>query len=749
MLRTPARASTANLSQDHAQRRLQEAQLDIERKRHRKQAFAYEELCLSHFGLISAMQQTLVKQTGDALKQYAPHSRKQPRNARITARQTSLQLAEQQPQALVLMLEDLCEDELCKGPAKVLKEHAAIITEKALPAPQTLPLHQLDGEPEAARRGLQAPTLRRRTARARLQLALEERHSGATTVSGPSAASMEGIDEADSDSQQRPHPRQGDVKQAQSGQQQMQLPQLRSRRRHLALHHSHAGTEELLRGAQPTTGENDSVAEGLDAADPADLMASEADDTSPAVTAARAPQLCKRLWSDLHLSVAGSQLGDARIAPPDVDKGCVAPKTDAAPALAAVEHQPEQSRRERPRPGEAKKAATQRQARRKVLEADHLPMVMPDFSEENLARLQAAMDFRCTEVEALRQSQHPGTASAEPVAAVSGQPGSCAPMQMAATDIAMLEWPAVAGGARTGLLDASRDSPVVDIILEDSHAAGALDGVGSGTSPSLLLTSAAEQQQALPDAGPVAAANRATMPVPGKTAPAADAPGYRSLSQAASDDALSQLSEPGYPLVMESEGGQDCTWQHSWKQGTVDCDLALSDDDCSVICVEDSATEAASAELQQKATEGDPAALPGSNPAAADVLNVAQQPNASDWDAAWEAGSHMEVEVVYEDQAAAWEDTLAGSMLPVAPAMALRRGTGGHSREEWMATIVQVGEVGELAELFQWRPDSACRMGLPGFSEAERQSAGEEMSDVLLYLTRLADVCGIDLGAAV
>ena len=51
MLRTPARASTANLSQDHAQRRLQEAQLDIERKRHRKQAFAYEELCLSHFGV--------------------------------------------------------------------------------------------------------------------------------------------------------------------------------------------------------------------------------------------------------------------------------------------------------------------------------------------------------------------------------------------------------------------------------------------------------------------------------------------------------------------------------------------------------------------------------------------------------------------------------------------------------------------------------------------------------------------------
>ena len=51
MLHTPARASTAKFSQDAAQRQLQEAQLDIERKRHRKQAFAYEELCLSHFGV--------------------------------------------------------------------------------------------------------------------------------------------------------------------------------------------------------------------------------------------------------------------------------------------------------------------------------------------------------------------------------------------------------------------------------------------------------------------------------------------------------------------------------------------------------------------------------------------------------------------------------------------------------------------------------------------------------------------------
>ena len=57
------------------------------------------------------------------------------------------------------------------------------------------------------------------------------------------------------------------------------------------------------------------------------------------------------------------------------------------------------------------------------------------------------------------------------------------------------------------------------------------------------------------------------------------------------------------------------------------------------------------------------------------------------------AGSDMEVEVVEGDQAAAWEDTPASSTLPVASAVALRRGTGGRSREEWMATVVQVRRV--------------------------------------------------------
>ena len=58
--------------------------------------------------------------------------------------------------------------------------------------------------------------------------------------------------------------------------------------------------------------------------------------------------------------------------------------------------------------------------------------------------------------------------------------------------------------------------------------------------------------------------------------------------------------------------------------------------------------------------------------------------------------------------------------------------------------LALVGEVGELAELFQWVPaDSA----VAEFAEpARRKRAAEEISDVLIYLLRLADVLGIDVG---
>ena len=60
--------------------------------------------------------------------------------------------------------------------------------------------------------------------------------------------------------------------------------------------------------------------------------------------------------------------------------------------------------------------------------------------------------------------------------------------------------------------------------------------------------------------------------------------------------------------------------------------------------------------------------------------------------------------------------------------------------------LALVGEVGELAELFQWLPAGTAAK-LAG-AEPLRTRAGEEMSDVLLYLILLADVLGIDLATA-
>ncbi len=60
--------------------------------------------------------------------------------------------------------------------------------------------------------------------------------------------------------------------------------------------------------------------------------------------------------------------------------------------------------------------------------------------------------------------------------------------------------------------------------------------------------------------------------------------------------------------------------------------------------------------------------------------------------------------------------------------------------------LALVGEVGELAELFQWLPaDDARRLAR---AEPLRTRASEEMADVLLYLVLLADVLDIGLADA-
>lgn len=60
--------------------------------------------------------------------------------------------------------------------------------------------------------------------------------------------------------------------------------------------------------------------------------------------------------------------------------------------------------------------------------------------------------------------------------------------------------------------------------------------------------------------------------------------------------------------------------------------------------------------------------------------------------------------------------------------------------------LAMMGELGELSELFQWLPAAEAR----ALAEDEplRTRVGEEMADVLLYLVRLADVLGVDLGPA-
>ncbi|KAH7287389.1 hypothetical protein KP509_32G053800, partial [Ceratopteris richardii] len=60
--------------------------------------------------------------------------------------------------------------------------------------------------------------------------------------------------------------------------------------------------------------------------------------------------------------------------------------------------------------------------------------------------------------------------------------------------------------------------------------------------------------------------------------------------------------------------------------------------------------------------------------------------------------------------------------------------------------LALVGEVGELSEIFQWRGE--VPPGLPDWSADEKEDLEEKLSDVLLYLVRLADVCNVNLGEA-
>ncbi|XP_002742377.1 dCTP pyrophosphatase 1-like [Saccoglossus kowalevskii] len=60
--------------------------------------------------------------------------------------------------------------------------------------------------------------------------------------------------------------------------------------------------------------------------------------------------------------------------------------------------------------------------------------------------------------------------------------------------------------------------------------------------------------------------------------------------------------------------------------------------------------------------------------------------------------------------------------------------------------LAMVGEVGEVAELFQWKGE--VKDGLPDWTEKEKENLSQELSDVLIYLVRLSEKCHIDLPSA-
>lgn len=61
-------------------------------------------------------------------------------------------------------------------------------------------------------------------------------------------------------------------------------------------------------------------------------------------------------------------------------------------------------------------------------------------------------------------------------------------------------------------------------------------------------------------------------------------------------------------------------------------------------------------------------------------------------------------------------------------------------------SLAMVGEVGELAELLQWIDDQEISRFL---ASGGRERLGEELSDILFYLVRLADIADVDLERAV
>lgn len=66
-----------------------------------------------------------------------------------------------------------------------------------------------------------------------------------------------------------------------------------------------------------------------------------------------------------------------------------------------------------------------------------------------------------------------------------------------------------------------------------------------------------------------------------------------------------------------------------------------------------------------------------------------------------------------------------------------------HFHDPKSLILAMLGELGELAELFQWLPaEEAAAVATQG---RRREAVADELADVLLYLVRLSDVLEVDL----
>ena len=99
----------------------------------------------------------------------------------------------------------------------------------------------------------------------------------------------------------------------------------------------------------------------------------------------------------------------------------------------------------------------------------------------------------------------------------------------------------------------------------------------------------------------------------------------------------------------------------------------------------------------------------------------------------------------HEDEDMADQSTIVGLTARIRAFATDRRWSRYHTPRN--IVLAMMGEVGELAELFQWKGDGddGAPAGLSNWTEEEVDHVKQELADVTIYLMRLADVCGVDI----